>query len=182
MKIETRRLILRPLRLSDAEDIVKNINNLNVSKWLLVIRYPYLLKDAKNWIKSTQKKWKKKKIESYEFGIELKSERKIIGAIGLNIKRNYKATVGYWIGEKYWRKRYGSEALGKIIQFAFKKLKLKRLEAEVFVGNPSSGKLLEKFGFKKEGYAKKLEICKADGKVKDGIRYGILEENFKERL
>jgi len=37
------------------------------------------------------------------------------------------------------------------INFAFKRLKLRRLEAGVFAENPSSGKLLEKYGFKKEG-------------------------------
>lgn len=180
MKIETNKLILRPLKISDAKDILENVNNMNVSKWLLLVPYPYNLKDAKNWIKMTQIEWKKKKIESYGFAIELKKEKKIIGALGLKVKRGYKASVGYWIGEKYWRKGYGSEALNSIIKFAFDKLKLKRLEAGVFSGNPSSGKLLEKYGFKKEGYARKSELCKADGKVKDEILYGLLKDDLEK--
>ena len=103
MKLETKRLILRPLKDSDAKNIVENINNLNVTKWLLVVPYPYTLKDSKKWIKENKNKWKKKKKESYGFGIELKEEKSIIGGIGIHDFNKFqrKASIGYWIGEKY---------------------------------------------------------------------------------
>ena len=182
MKIETKRLILRPLKDSDAKDIQENLNDLEVSKWLLVVPYPYTLKDAKKWIKLNKKKWKKRNKENYDFGIELKDENKIIGVISLNKinKEQRTAKVGYWLGQKYWRKGFGSEALKEVLDFAFKKLKLRRIEAGVFKGNPSSGKLLEKFGAKLEGIKRKSEICKADKKIKDGLVYGLLKEEYKK--
>jgi len=181
MKLETKRLILRPLKKSDAKDSVEGLNNLNITKWLLVVGNPYTLKDAESWIKHTQNVFGKKKKEEYPFGIELKSESKIIGGMGLDVKGDYKGKIGYWINERYWRKGYASEALEAIIKFAFNKLKLQRLETGVFAGNPSSGKLLEKFGFKKEGYKRKSEICRADGKIKDEIRYGLLKEEWENK-
>ena len=36
-RIETERLILRQPERKDAEDIVKNLNNLNISKWLALV-------------------------------------------------------------------------------------------------------------------------------------------------
>lgn len=39
--IETDRLILRQYKISDANDVVEGLNNLNVSKWLAYVPYPY---------------------------------------------------------------------------------------------------------------------------------------------
>lgn len=179
MEIETQRLTLRPLKISDSESIAENANNLEVSKWLFLLPYPYTVKDAESWIKETIEKWKKEKKESYDFGIELKETKQVIGGCGFGSVNGYSATVGYWIGEKYHRKGLGSEMLKALPEFAFNELKLKRIKATVFPGNPSSGKLLEKFGFEKEGLARKSKVCKADGKVKDEIIYGLLREEFK---
>lgn len=86
------------------------------------------------------------------------------------------AEAGYWLGRKYHGQGYGSEALEAVIDFAFKRLKLRRLEAEVFRGNPSSGRLLEKYGFREEGLKRKARRSKADGKIKDEYIYGLLRE------
>ncbi|MEK6850344.1 MAG: GNAT family N-acetyltransferase [Nanoarchaeota archaeon] len=178
MILKTKRLILRPLKESDANSIVQNIDNLEVSKWLLVVPYPYARKDALFWIRS--KKRKKKSQIDCTFGIELKSEKAIIGAMGLHKVDRYQgcAEVGYWLGKRHHRQGYGSEALKVLIDFSFNKLKLRRLEAGVFTGNPSSGKLLEKFGFKREGLKVKARRSKADGQIKDEIFYGLLKENY----
>ncbi len=182
MKLITKRLILRPFNSGDIKDIQKNINNLNVTKWLLVVPYPYRMKDAKWWVDQCKKEYKNKKRNKYNFGIELKKERKIIGGISLDHADKFqeKATVGYWLGEDYWKSGYGSEALNAILKFGFNKLKLRRIEAEVFAGNPSSGKLLEKFGAKLEGRRKKACRCRADKKIKDDLIYGLLKEEWRK--
>jgi len=181
MKIKTKRLILRSLKMNDAKDIAKAANNLNISKWLLVVPYPYTLKDAKGWIKHSEEKAKEKPRKDYSFGIELKKEKRIIGGIGLHKVDTYQGTadLGYWLGQDYWMKGYGSEALEKVIDLAFNKLKLRKLEAGVFAGNPSSGKLLEKYGFKQEGLRKQSRRCKADSIIKDEYLYGLLRSEYK---
>jgi len=182
MKLKTQRLILRPLIDSDAKSIYENINDLDVAKWMRSIPYPYKLKDAKHNIKRSKERWKMKNKEMYHFGIELRDEKKIIGGISINgiNKKQKTATLGYWIGKKYHGKGYGTESLGEILKFGFIKLKLRRIEAEVFPGNPSSGKLLEKFGAKQEGLKRKSSFCLADGKIKDTIIYGLLKEDWKK--
>jgi RimJ/RimL family protein N-acetyltransferase len=180
MILKTKRLILRPITPEDATSITENVNNLNVSRWLLVVPYPYKKKDAIFWIKNSQKKAKEKPRKDYSFGIELQKEDKIIGGIGLHKVDRYhgKADLGYWLGQKYWRNGYGSEALETLLDLAFNKLKLRKLEAGVFVSNPSSGKLLEKYGFKKEGERIQTLRCKADGKIKDEYLYGLLRRDY----
>ena len=181
MKLKTRRLILRPLKDSDAEDIVRGVGNLEVSKWLLVVPHPYSLEDAKTWIISNKKKWKDKNRDSYSYGIELKKEHRIIGAMSLMhlSKTQGTAEVGYWIEQDYHGKGYGGEALKAVVDFAFNDLKLRRLEASIFDGNNSSGKLLEKLGFKQEGFRKESKISKSNGQLHDERLYGLLREEYK---
>jgi RimJ/RimL family protein N-acetyltransferase len=76
MKLETERLILRKPKISDVEDHQKGINDINISKYLLVVKYPYTKKDSEFWIKECIKKWSKKPQKSFPFFIELKSEKK----------------------------------------------------------------------------------------------------------
>jgi len=103
MILRTDRLILRPLKDSDAQSVAENANNLNVSKWLLKMPYPYRLKDALEWIRRNKEKLQKRPVEEYSFGIEVKSEHKVVGGISLVHIDRYggNAEVGYWLGERY---------------------------------------------------------------------------------
>ena len=183
-RIETERLILRQPSKKDISDIVRNISNLKVTKWLLVVPYPYTKKDALWYINHCKEKLRANPRTDYSYWIELKETHEVIGGMGLS-KVNRDAgtgTVGYWLGQPYWRNGYGSEALEAIIDLAFRKLKLKRLKGDVFAGNPSSGKLLKKYCFKREGYKRKAVKCKATGKIHDAILYGLLRSEYKNPM
>ncbi|MBM3247334.1 GNAT family N-acetyltransferase [Candidatus Pacearchaeota archaeon] len=179
-RIETERLILRQPTKADISDVVRNLSDLEVSRWLLVVPFPYARKDALWYIRHCAEKIKKKPQTDYSYWIELKESGEVIGGIGLsNIKFDQgKGTVGYWLGTRHHKKGYGSEALEALIDLAFKRLKLRRLEAGVLVGNPSSGVLLEKYGFKLEGLKRKAVIPKATGKISDEYFYGLLRQEY----
>ena len=182
MILSTKRLKLRPLKKSDTESLIKNINNLDVSRWLLLVPYPYTRKDATWWINNCDKEFKKKQIENYNLGIELLSEKSIIGGVGLTRidKPTNSAELGYWLGENYHGQGYGSEALKEILHFAFGTLHLGKVYAGIFRGNVASEKLLRKFGFKKEGVLREAEFCKADKQIKDVVCYGLLRKEWKK--
>jgi len=55
MRLETNRLILREWTLNDIDDLVEGLNNIEVSKWLAFVSYPYTKKDAKDWIRLCMK-------------------------------------------------------------------------------------------------------------------------------
>lgn len=181
MKLVTKRLILRPIAKKDAKDLLENLNNIKVSRYLLKVSYPYRLKDAKSWIDYCFKESKEKPRKAYDFAIELKAEKKQIGGIGLGNVDKFQgsAEVGYWLGEKYWNQGMASEALKTIMDFAFKRLNLRRLEAGVCVENKASARLLEKFGFKKEGLMMEAHRSKATGKIHSHYFYGLLKKNYK---
>lgn len=181
MKIVTKRLILRDLRKSDAKDIQANVNNLNVSRFLAVVPFPYTLKNANSFVKHCIAESKKKPRVNYEFGIELKNEKRIIGMISITKidKFNGVGTIGYWIGEKYWRNGYGGESLKAMIDFFFRKLKLRRIDIEAASENEASNSLIRKMGFVYEGLRIKNTRSKSTGELHDINAYGMLQENWQ---
>ncbi|MEM4230597.1 MAG: GNAT family N-acetyltransferase [Candidatus Pacearchaeota archaeon] len=181
-KLETKRILLRELKASDAKDIVRNANNLEVSKNLATLPYPYKLKDARGWIKKCSKKTKEKLRNDYTFAIELKSERKFIGAIGLHKIDKFQGTaeMGYWLGQNYWRQGIMYEAAKKVLDFAFRNLKLRRINISAFSANQASNCLIKKLGFKYEGMRRKNIRSKADGKIHNQNIYGLLKDEWKK--
>jgi len=180
MRLKTKRLILREWRKGDVNDLVEGMNNYKITKWLAFAPYPYTKKHAQNWIKYCNG-LKKKRRTSFEFAIELKSEKKVIGGMSLSKIDKFQGTAGggIWINAKYQNNGYGTEAFGERISFAFGTLKLRRLENGFLKGNPSSFKMQKRFGYKIEGIRRKAFRCMADGKIKDEYVTGLLKEEWK---
>ena len=81
-----------------------------------------------------------------------------IGAITLsNVRRGVAqaASVGYWMGTPHSGQGLMTEALRLLAPFAFRSLRLHRLEAGCLPANGASVRVLEKSGFQREGVARK---------------------------
>ena len=176
MELETERLILRNWKETDIDDLIEGVNDIEVSKWLAFIPYPYTKKNAEDWINFCINN----KEERYDFALELKEEQKVIG--GTSIERinkvNGTAGGGIWIHAKYHGKGYGTEAWGKRIEFAFNDLKLRRLDNGFFDGNIESFNMQTKFGYKIEGLKRQAYLCMADNQYKDECITGLLKEEW----
>jgi len=181
MKLTTKRLILRLPTLKDTKNLAEQANNLEVSRMMCPVPYPYTLKDAKWFVLNCQKKAKENPRTHFGCVIELKEEKKVIGVLTLediNYSEGY-GDYGYWIGEKYWGQGIMTEALEAFIDFAFKKLKLNRLQIACFVENKGSEAIAKKLGFKLEGTIRQGARSKATGKTHDYNIYGLLKKEWK---
>lgn len=58
MQIESERLILRSYEDKDEADLVEGLNNLNVSKWMAGVPFPYTEDDARHFIERAKIKTK----------------------------------------------------------------------------------------------------------------------------
>ena len=98
------------------------------------------------------------------WGIELKSENKLIGTCGFHSwnKKHKRAEIGYELNKEYWHKGYMLEALPEIIKYGFETMELNRIEALIYPENEASQKSIEKLGFIKEGLLE--EYCLYRGK------------------
>ncbi|HLY57312.1 MAG TPA: GNAT family protein [Stellaceae bacterium] len=115
--------------------------------------------------------------EAYNFFVCRNEDGKLAGGIGLSqVRRGVAETgsVGYWIGERYARRGYMTEAVALLTGFAFGELGLRRLEAACLPTNIPSRKLLEHVGFRQEGYAREY-LC-IDGAWQDHLLFGLLSD------
>ena len=107
---------------------------------------------------------------------------KIAGAINLSqiFRRTFQnCYLGYYIGAEFAGKGLMTEAVGLIIKFAFKHLKLHRVEANVQPHNTASIAVLRKNNFTKEGFSRKY--LKIGGKWRDHERWAIIAEDWRNK-
>jgi len=184
MRLETSRLVLRSWKESDIDDLIDGLNNFEVSKWLVQVPYPYTLENAKNYIEFCNKNELAENKSSYQFAIELKTEKRVIGGTSLERINLFHGTAsgGIWINSKYHGSGYGTEAFGRRIEFAFTELNLRRLENGYLDGNQASHKMQEKLGYVIEGKRRKGFKCMADGQLKDEFITGLLKEDWENAV
>jgi len=90
----------------------------------------------------------------YSFGIF--SDGELVGRIALNqIYRGIfqNSYLGYSIGERWNGRGFATEAVELAVRFAFEEAGLHRVQAAVMPRNTASIRVLEKNGFREEGFA-----------------------------
>ncbi|WP_421724576.1 GNAT family N-acetyltransferase [Bauldia sp.] len=85
------------------------------------------------------------------------------------------AVLGYWMGLPFAGKGYMSAAVRSLIGFSFDTLQLNRIEAACLPHNTASIRLLERVGFRREGYARRF-LC-IDGRWQDHVLYGLVRDD-----
>ncbi len=141
IEIETKRLKLRRLRMSDAARIARLCGDPAVATMILRAPLPFLEVAAEGFILTMAAR--ERLGHDHVYAIDLPGEG-LIGLIGAHKSGEGVFEVGYWLGRPYWGKGYATEAL---ITFLSQARQLGALEAGHFVDNPASGRVLEKAGF-----------------------------------
>ena len=148
--LQTERLTLNQLSLTDKATVVQLAGNEKIARMTLNIPHPYNEQDAQAWIEASNDNFKEG--AEYNFAIRNPKTLELMGAIGLIMApKDNRAAVGYWMGEPYWNKGYTSEALKALLKFGFMELKLNKIYATHLLSNPASGKVMIKNGMVLEG-------------------------------
>jgi ribosomal-protein-alanine N-acetyltransferase len=170
-RLETTRLLLRPLSINDAPEVQRMAGDPLVAATTLNIPHPYPDGAAEEWI-AQHSKWRADG-DCYTFAMEEKATKKLLGCIDLSVT-DKRGILGYWIGKEYWNNKFCTEATKRLIQFAFEDLKLERVSAYHMAQNLASGKVMANSGMKKEGYFKNHAL--KNGVPIDSILYEITNQ------
>lgn len=157
MILKTDRLILRPWKEEDAEQLYKYAKDPNVGPsagWPVhtgVENSRQIIKDVLS------------KEETY--AVVLKDEDLPIGSIGLMLGENSniglendEGEIGYWIGVPYWGQGIIPEAVKELMRHGFEELGLKAIWCGYYDGNEKSLRVQEKCGFKYYHSEKNVEV------------------------
>lgn len=170
-KIETKRLILRRYKESDIDAIYDIITDKRLSTY---IKYPDKTKEEeleciKKWINEADESPNEKWV------IERKKDNAIVGNIEVNtvIKKHNYCNVGYSIRYDYWGNGYAAEALEAVSNHLLEDSGYNLVECSCNELNKQSSRVMEKAGFKKDGYIANRRLNK------DGTYSGV--EYFSKR-
>jgi len=171
--LETPRLILREWTESDVPELVPLIGAREVAETTLRIPHPYQEEHARKFIASLPKE------NELRLAIRLRSDGRLLGGIGLHPQvEHQRAELGYWIGVPFWGNGYATEAARELVRYGFETLKLNRIFAGHFEGNPGSRAILLKLGMRYEGCARQSVV--KWGKLMDVHIYAILREEYAD--
>ena len=165
LEITTLNLVLKKPDNKDITSLIEELNNWNISKWLVEVPYPYSINDANYWIKKTKE-------DEFSFNIYLNN--KLIGGISISKKLgNTKWELGYWIGEKYWGNKYAKEACESLIKYFFTNTSNNIIYASHMKDNMKSKKIILSLGFKEIGLGKKYSLSRQE-EIED-INYQLIK-------
>ncbi len=121
----------------------------------------------------------------YSFFVFIRKEgaEQLAGGVTLsNVRRRAAQFVnlGYWMGQPYAGQGLMTEAVGVIVPYCFETLGLHRIHAAFLPGNTASRRVLEKNGFREEGFAE--NYLQIDGKWADHVLFGLTRERYEASL
>lgn len=146
MKLETERLILKPIDVSHVEDIFKIRSNRIINQFVNRIP-PKTNYDALDFILTIKKRTQNN--ETFYWGISSKDQQDLIGTVCLYrfSEDRTEAEVGYELLPDHHRKGIMSEALSAVLNFGFNELNLQTILAFTNKFNENSKGLLLKQDF-----------------------------------
>ncbi|OJJ16998.1 GNAT family N-acetyltransferase [marine bacterium AO1-C] len=175
MKIETNRLSLRPISLTDKESVFEYRSDKETNKYQGWI--PETVNDVEAFISKTSNQINEPETW-FQFVITEKKSEKIIGDLGIHFfgEENLQVEIGCTLNKLYQNRGYATESIESVIDFLFDDLKKHRIITSVDPKNINSIKLVERIGFRKEAHF--IESLFIKGKWVDDIVYALIKRDW----
>ena len=174
--LETDRLHLRAIRVSDAADMYDYAKRDEVTKYLLWNPHPDVTY-TRRYLEYLAGRYRLGQF--YDWAIVSKSDQRMIGTCGFvrfDCPHN-SAEIGYVLSPDYQGQGYMYEAARRVMQFGFSVLGLHRIEARYMIENASSRQVMEKLGMTFEGVKRSSMLVK--GQYRDIGYCAILANEFR---
>ena len=176
--LQTPRLTLRSLEVSDDADVFAVFSDPMVMRYWdgAVMRTS---QDAMSYIDRIHHGFRRR--ELFQWGIADRETNRVLGTCTLTHVSTIheRSEIGFAIRQERWGQGLGSEAVAAVVVFAFEELNLHRIEADVDPRNERSLRLLERLGFRREGYLP--ERYYINGERQDAVMMGLLRPDWKQR-
>jgi len=150
--LRTGRLLLRRFQPADADSLHTLINDWRVCRTLADVRYPYEREQADAWLVETEAQLRAGTGCHLAITGQEGEEEILVGGVGLRLDPTAReASLGYWVGVRFWGHGVASEAAGRLARWAMANLEIDRLSATVDRDNTASIGVLRRIGFRETG-------------------------------
>ena len=149
LPVETERLLLRPHRPEDLDDLVRFHSDPDVVRYV-----PWPVRDRAATEETLQVKLGQTVLEEHGqwlvLAVELRETGTVIGEVLLKWASERQGELGFAFAREHQGRGYAAEAADAILQLAFDDLGFHRVSAVVVDGNDASTRLLGRLGFRQE--------------------------------
>lgn len=175
--LETKRLLLRQMCVSDAADMFEYARDEEVTRYLLW-RPHESVAYTRSYLEYLGGRYRVG--GHHEWAVILKDENKMIGTCGFAAldPTNRVGELGYVLNPAYRGRELMLEAARAVLSFGFHTLQLHRIEARYMIGNDASRRVMDKLGMSFEGVRREAMLVK--GVFRDIGICAILKKDFKE--
>ena len=176
--LSTARLTLRPFTHDDAAPLFRIFSDDEVVRFWSVGAWTDIAQ-AEKMIDDAMAAYREGGLCRY--AIALRDPDQLIGICNLRgfFEQNRRCELGYALGSAWWGRGYAFEALEALLGHAFSQLDMNRIEADIDPRNEASARLLERLGFRQEGYMPERWIV--HGEKADTAFYGLLRRYWDAR-
>ena len=171
--ITTERLVLRPHRVADADNIAASLGDFQVTRMLSRVPTPYHRQDALDWLSPKISGL----MPDWTFAVT-EADDVHIGTLSLEIRHGC-WHLGYWLNRFYWGRGFVSEAAPAAIERFFRRMPETPLYSGAFADNPASLKIQQKLGFRITG-CRDL-FCLARNAMVPHLETVLTPEDFRPR-
>jgi [ribosomal protein S5]-alanine N-acetyltransferase len=164
-ELETARLKIRLLREDDVGNMFHILSNIVAMKYYGSRPHETPEYTREQYVNLQLLRFKYR--DSAPLAITLKSSGNFIGHVNvIGFDRDFQFTeLAYILDPEFWGRGFGTEAIGRVVQFLIGEMKLHKIRASVFKGNVGSKRVLEKLGFEQEGHLRDNAVI--DGAYED---------------
>lgn len=151
--LETDRLILRGMRVSDTEDMFEYARCPSVTQYLTWNPHTDPA-ETREYLTYVGQRYRTG--DFYDWAVVDRESGHMIGTCGFTSFNcpHDTAEIGYVLNPAYQGKGLATEAVRRVLDFGFDELGLHRIEAHFMEGNDASRRLMERVGMTFEGYAR----------------------------
>ncbi len=176
-ELETGRLLLRKMRLDDAEAMFAYASDPEVTRYVLWETHRSI-EDSESFLGFATEGYRRGDFGGW--GVVLKDSGAFVGTCGIDVDygpEHARAELGYVLSREHWGKGLMPEAVRAVIAFGFGRMRLNRLEARCVAENTASARVMEKAGMIYEGTLREREFIK--GAYRDMRFYSILRREYR---
>ncbi len=179
MKLETKRLIIRPITIDDRNEIFNYRRDKETNKFQGWI--PENLEDVEVFIQKTSAQINEPNTW-FQMVIVDKETQRIVGDIGIHFmdSDSKQVEIGFTLSKDFQNRGFATESLKKVIDYLFNDLNKHRIIASIDPDNAKSIRLVERIGFRKEAHF--VESLLINGKWVDDLIYALLEKDWRKRI
>ena len=153
--IRTKRLTLRLLRESDADDLVAGLGDAAVSQMLARVPHPYRRSDAEAFVALSRRRAH----AGHYLNLAIVHDSSVVGGIGINAMP-ITCEIGYWLARPWWGRGFATEAAEAILTYGFEVLGLKLIRSGVYIDNRASLRVQQKLGFTVVGRSMRRSLAR----------------------